>query len=121
MTVPAGYGFLINSRVIHRYEAGESAIIPNLVYSPHLLAAEGSLIWQKYFHPFMANGPRCLLFNPTIPWQRMCLQQMLEVLMSRKSRNQMKSTPCHYCSVSGMESFSIGMVRLMQKKTRPDV
>ena len=79
MTVPAGYGFLINSRVIHRYEAGESAIIPNLVYSPHLLAAEGSLIWQKYFHPFMANGPRCLLFNPTIPWQRMCLQQMLEV------------------------------------------
>lgn len=79
MIVPAGYGILINSRVIHRYEAKKSSIIPNLVYSPHLLAAENSLIWQKFFHPFLTEGPRCILFDPSIPWQRMCLQHMLEI------------------------------------------
>ncbi len=77
--VPAGYGILINSRVIHRYEAKKSAIIPNLVYSPHLLVPESSLIWQKYFHPFLTEGPRCILFDPAIPWQRMCLQHMLQI------------------------------------------
>ena len=86
MIVPTGSGILINSRVVHRYEAGESAIIPNLVYSPHLLAAENSLIWQKYFQPFMLNGPRCILFDPNVPWHMVCLQQMLEIFAEQEKQ-----------------------------------
>ncbi len=93
MTVPAGSGILINSRVLHRYEARKSAIIPNLVYSPYLLAAENSLIWQKYFHPFIADGPRCLLFDSTVPWQKVCIQQMLEVFdeQEKQETDEMKT------------------------------
>lgn len=84
--VPAGYGILINSRVIHRYEAKKSAIIPNLVYSPQLLVPENSLIWQKYFQPFMLNGPRCILFDPNVPWHMVCLQQMLEIFAEQEKQ-----------------------------------
>ena len=45
-TLGAGTGIFINSQVIHRFEAAESVIIPNIVFSPLLLAAEDSLIYQ---------------------------------------------------------------------------
>ena len=39
-----GTGIFINTRVIHRFEATESAIIPNVVFSPSLLSPEESLM-----------------------------------------------------------------------------
>ena len=40
--LPKGYGIFINSGLLHRYEAKESAYSPNIVFSPALLAPEGS-------------------------------------------------------------------------------
>ena len=54
LIVNAGCGLLINSRVIHRFEAESRTIIPNVVYSPSLLAPENSLLYQKYLLPFVS-------------------------------------------------------------------
>ncbi len=79
MVIPAGNALLINSKVIHRFEAKGSTIIPNVVYSPFLLASEGSLIYRKYIYPFLANGPDSILLDASVPWQNVCIQYMMKV------------------------------------------
>ena len=79
VTVAAGSGLLINSRVLHRFETDRSTVIPNVVYSPFLLGAEDSLIHQKYILPFLIGGPACIVFDPAVDWQASCIQQMREL------------------------------------------
>ena len=85
--VSAGCGLLINSRVIHRFEAKSSTIIPNVVYSPFLLASENSLLYQKYLLPFISGGADCILFDPSVPWQAVCIQKMMEVFASQEKKD----------------------------------
>ncbi len=78
--IPAGSGILINSRVIHRYEADTRTMVSVAVYSPYLFGEEGSLIHQKYILPFITGGPGFVFFDPAVPWQERCVQQMQGVL-----------------------------------------
>ena len=87
LIVNAGCGLLINSRVIHRFEAESRTIIPNVVYSPSLLAPENSLLYQKYLLPFISSGASCVLFNPAVPWQAVCIQRMMEVFASQEKND----------------------------------
>ena len=87
LTVSAGCGLLINSRVLHRLEAKSSTVIPNVVYSPFLLAPENSLLYQKYLQPFINSGADCILFDPSVPWQGICIQRMMEVFASQEKKD----------------------------------
>ena len=87
LTVNVGCGLLINSRVIHRFEAESSTIIPNVVYSPSLLAPENSLLYQKYLQPFISSGADYVLFDPSVPWQAVCIQRMMEVFASQEKKD----------------------------------
>lgn len=62
-----GTGIFINSQVIHRFEAQGHAVIPNIVFSPSLLASEGSLLDMKYLRPVLTSSLNCLIFFPNIP------------------------------------------------------
>lgn len=62
-TLGAGEGIFINTQVIHRFEAGKSAVIPNIVFSPALLSPVGSLIYAKYIKPLLASSVECLIFS----------------------------------------------------------
>ena len=66
-TLSAGTGIFINSQVIHRFETSESTIIPNIVFSPALLAQEESLIYQKYITPVLASQVEYLIFSYADP------------------------------------------------------
>lgn len=74
-----GTGIFINSQVIHRFEASESVIIPNIVFSPSLLSAEDSLIYRKYIQPLLDSSVECLIFLPEVPWQKEVLKNLLLV------------------------------------------
>lgn len=74
-----GMGIFINSQVIHRFEASESVIIPNIVFSPSLLSAEDSLIYRKYIQPLLDSSIKCLIFSPEVPWQKEVLKNLLSV------------------------------------------
>ncbi len=75
----AGTGIFINSQVIHRFEASESVIIPNIVFSPSLLSPEESLIYRKYIQPLLDLSMECLILSPEIPWQNDVLKDLLSV------------------------------------------
>ncbi len=75
----AGTGIFINSQVIHRFEATESAQIPNIVFSPFLLAPEESLIFQKYMRPVLDSPVECLVFSQNHLQQREILNKLCAV------------------------------------------
>lgn len=75
----SGTGIFINSQVIHRFEASESVIIPNIVFSPSLLSPEESLIYRKYIQPLLDSSMECLILSPEIPWQNDVLKDLLSV------------------------------------------
>lgn len=75
----AGTGIFINSQVIHRFEASESVIIPNIVFSPSLLSPEESLIYRKYIQPLLDSSMECLILSPQISWQNDVLNDLLSV------------------------------------------
>lgn len=93
LTAPQGCALLINSRVIHRFEAEGDTVIPNAVFSPSLLAPEDSLIYRKYIAPYLAEGPDALLFDPAVPWQAACLRTIrgLFALQERSDLTELKT------------------------------
>ena len=77
--LPKGYGIFINSGLLHRYEAKESAYSPNIVFSPALLAPEGSLIYEKYIAPVIRSSVPYRIFAPDVPWQNRILQLLRRI------------------------------------------
>lgn len=78
-TLGAGTGIFINSQVIHRFEAAGSVIIPNIVFSPSLLAPEDSLIYRDYIQPVLDADAECLIFSADDPGQREILATLKSV------------------------------------------
>lgn len=83
-TLTQGNGIFINTQVIHRFEAAESVLIPNIVFSPLLLASEESLIYQKYIQPVLSSAD-CQVFLPDIPWQKEIIDILNSVFLLQES------------------------------------
>lgn len=75
----SGTGIFVNSQVIHRFESSESAVIPNIVFAPSLLAPPESLIYRKYIQPLLNSSIECLVFSPDVSWQNDVLNALLSV------------------------------------------
>ena len=71
-----GYGIFINSGVLHRFEAQNSTLAPNIVFSPILLAIENSLIYEKYILPIINSSISYQVLSPCTT----CGKQMLQLL-----------------------------------------
>lgn len=84
-TLSTGTGIFINSQVIHRFEAAESAVIPNIVFSPLLLSAKDGLIYQKYIQPVLDSSMECLILSPDDAGQADILTALLNVFALQES------------------------------------
>lgn len=80
-----GEGIFINSQVIHRFESAQSVIIPNIVFSPSLLATEDSLVYQKYIQPVLDSAAECLIFSPNDSVQKEILDTLAAVFAVQES------------------------------------
>ena len=76
LEIRAGEGAIINSGVIHRFEARQEGIIPNFLFQPEWIAPEGSLIQARYVRPWLERGPAIEPLSPEIGWQREILAQI---------------------------------------------
>jgi len=80
-----GCGLFINSGILHRFEAQSSALIPNIVFSPTLLAPEKSLIYEKYIHPVLKFSGAYQIFDPETEWQKQILQLLLQIFTMQET------------------------------------
>lgn len=60
--------------------AQSSTFAPNIVFSPALLAPEGSLLYEKYILPIVSSRVSHQIFTPSVPWQREVLQLLSQVI-----------------------------------------
>lgn len=86
ITLSPGMGVLINSGVIHRFETEDGAIMPNIVFSPTLLAPENSLIFRKYVLPFLRSGISFQLLCADTDWQDHILQIFSSICMLQEQK-----------------------------------
>lgn len=98
-TIGPNTGLFINTRVIHRFESEKSAVIPNIVFSPKLLAAEDSLIYQKYIAPILSASAPYQIYTTDIPWQKSILDvlKQLFALQHEPKVNELKTTELLLC------------------------
>ncbi|MDD2957433.1 MAG: AraC family transcriptional regulator [Lachnospiraceae bacterium] len=82
-----GSAIFINKQIIHRFESTESTIIPNIVFSPFLLAAEESLVYQKYMKPILSSSIDCQIFAPNVPWHKEIIDILNRVFLLQKQEN----------------------------------
>ncbi len=94
LELPKGCGIFINSGVLHRFESRGSTPIPNIVFSPLLLAPEDSLIYEKYILPVINSSAACQIFAPQIPWQNRILQILAQIfaLQETAQKNELQTT-----------------------------
>ncbi len=76
LTLRAGQGMFVNSRAVHRFEADGPAELPNMVFSPALLAPEESLVYRDFIWPVLAQSGPCRVFDASVPWQAEALARM---------------------------------------------
>ncbi len=81
----AGTGIFINSQVIHRFEAAESTVIPNIVFSPSLLAREESPIYRKFIQPVLDSPAECLIFSADDSGQKEIADTLVSVFALQES------------------------------------
>lgn len=77
--LPEGCGLFVNSGVLHRFEAQSSVFVPNIVFSPTLLAPEKSLLYEKYISPVINSSVPYQIFAPCTVWQNQVLQILSQI------------------------------------------
>ena len=58
-----GEAIFINSETLHRFESSHTAIIPNIVFSSHLLANPNTSLYQKFIEPFLLSSLQFQIFT----------------------------------------------------------
>ena len=74
-----GFGIFINSSILHRFETRCSTFVPNIVFSPTLLAPEKSLIYEKYVSPVISSSVAYQIFRPCTTWENHVLQLLSQI------------------------------------------
>lgn len=85
-----GQGVFINSKILHRYFSQGKAIVPNFVLMPYFIAAQDSLIYQKYVLPIMVSPMEYRIFSQDIPWQAQALSLMREMMAAQEKASDVE-------------------------------
>ncbi len=89
-----GSGVFVNSGILHRYEAkGEKTRIQIIVFSPVLLAAEESLLYERYVLPVINSAAAYHILDPQTKWQDEILKVLLEIYYLQESgrKNELRT------------------------------
>ena len=75
-----GEAIFINSKILHRFYASSSGIIPNFVCMPEFIAPENSLIYKKYILPIISSNIYFQRFQTNELWQTKIIQTMIKIM-----------------------------------------
>ena len=86
-------GILINSGVIHRFQAPEGqenskCDFTDCLFSPEMIAPAHSVVYHRYIEPFLVSGIDYMILNKDIPWQRRIIEQMQEIGRECRARRK---------------------------------
>lgn len=79
--------YLSTRKIIHQLTAKQTTLIPNIVFSPLLLASEESLIYQQYIKPVLTSDIDFLVFEPYTLWHKEILSLLNQIFETQKQAN----------------------------------
>ena len=74
--VKEGEGIFINSRILHGLQAPGEGLIPTILFTSDLLAAQGTFLYDTYLSCFLNSDISWIKFSPDIPWQKQALEAL---------------------------------------------
>ncbi len=83
----AGTAAFLNSQVIHCFRSEGSTIVPNLVFSPEIIAPAQSLLYRKFIAPVLHSGMDIQVFSPETAEDRAVLHCLREVIAHQEQRS----------------------------------
>lgn len=83
-----GCGMVVNSGVLHRYEATENVSFPNIVFSPELLGAKDGRIYREYIKPVAESGMPYIVLGRSVDWQSEILDLLLHIFELQGSESR---------------------------------
>lgn len=90
----AGTAAFLNTQVIHCFRSEGSTILPNLVFSPEIIAPEKSLLYRKFVAPVLHSGVDIQVFSPETFEDGAVLDCLREVIA-----HQEQSSPSEFRTV----------------------
>ncbi len=82
-----GHGLFVNSCVIHRMDADSHNLMPNIVFSPALLAHPQSRVYRTAIQPYLSQSLPFLVFSPDVPWQAEVLSLLETVFAQQEAKS----------------------------------
>ena len=82
-----GNGVFINSKILHRFQSSDGAIIPNFLCMPCFIAPEDSLIYSKYIQPVISSSLTFQVFYKEIVWQAEILEIIKKIISVQDQKN----------------------------------
>ena len=86
-SLPAGSGLFINTKILHQFTAEHPTVIPNIVFSPVLLASPESFVYQQYVNPLLVSDIPYLVFEPLSLWHKEILSLLNQVFKTQEQPN----------------------------------
>lgn len=86
-SLPAGSGLFINTKILHQFTAEHPTVIPNIVFSPVLLASPESFVYQQYVKPLLVSDIPYLVFEPLSLWHKEILSLLNQVFKTQEQPN----------------------------------
>lgn len=83
----AGTAAFLNTQVIHCFRSEGSTILPNLVFSPEIIAPEQSLLYRKFVAPVLHSGVDIQVFSPETFEDGAVLDCLREVIAHQEQSN----------------------------------
>ena len=74
-----GYGLFVNSGVLHRYEAKDNNLMPNIVFATRVFGEAQSRIITKYVKPILDSNISFQILSPHIEWQNNILNTLKKI------------------------------------------
>ena len=82
-TLSENDGVFINSKVIHKFQSSDFAMMPNILFAPEFIAPKGTLLYNNFVLPLIHSGLNALKLSKHIPWQSEILD-LLQKLYSEQ-------------------------------------
>jgi len=90
-----GEGMFINSGIIHSFETSDHGIMPNILFLPEFLSAEGSRIYEKFIHPFLDTEVSHIVFSDNVIWQNEVISILYEIYQLFKNKSETMELEIH--------------------------
>lgn len=100
-----GDGLFLNSKAIHRYESEGGASMPNILFAPEFLAAQGTALYQGYLQPALRSHCLYVVLRRGNGWEDGILKQLYRLFAASQVSTPTRELDLHILACTLWRDF----------------